>query len=69
LCQGLTKEYTAWQDRPEVHRSSGLVHPLHFITTLQSMVSKDTTICVDVGSVYIYFMRYFLAYEPRRLLW
>jgi acetolactate synthase-1/2/3 large subunit len=69
LCRGLTQEYTQWQDRPEVHRSSGLVHPLHFIATLQGMVSKDTTVCVDVGSVYIYFMRYFFAYEPRRLLW
>ena len=69
MCKGLIQEYTQWQDRPEVHRSSGLVHPLHFITTLQSMVSKDTTVCVDVGSVYIYFMRFFFAYEPRRLLW
>jgi len=67
-CKGLTEEYAKWQERPEVHRSSGLVHPLHFIRTLQSMVSKDTTVCVDVGSVYIYFMRFFFAYEPRRLL-
>ncbi|OAL34695.1 acetolactate synthase, catabolic [Fonsecaea nubica] len=52
LCQGLIREYTMWQDRPEVQgSSSGLVHPLHFITTLQGMVSKDTTVCVDVGSV------------------
>lgn len=69
MCKGLIEEYTQWQDRPEVRRSSGLVHPLHFITRLQSMVSKDTTVCVDVGSVYIYFMRFFFAYEPRRLLW
>jgi thiamine pyrophosphate-dependent acetolactate synthase large subunit-like protein len=69
MCKGLTQEYTKWQDQPEVRRSSGLVHPLHFITVLQSMVSKDTTVCVDVGSVYIYFMRYFFAYEPRRLMW
>ncbi|OQV02800.1 Thiamine pyrophosphate enzyme, TPP binding domain-containing protein isoform 2 [Cladophialophora immunda] len=71
-CRGLIKEYTLWQDRPEVKGSaspSGLVHPLHFITTLQGLVSKDTTVCVDVGSVYIYFMRFFFAYEPRRLLW
>ncbi|KAL5115218.1 hypothetical protein ACEQ8H_006892 [Pleosporales sp. CAS-2024a] len=67
-CQELTKEYTKWQDRPEVHRTSGRVHPLHFIVALQSVVSKDTTVCVDVGSVYIYFMRYFFAYEPRKLL-
>lgn len=70
LCSGLTQEYTSWQDLPEVKSSEGgLVKPLHFIKTLQSMVGKDTTVCVDVGSVYIYFMRYFFAYEPRRLLW
>lgn len=56
LCEGLLKEYTKWQERPEVKRSSGLVHPLHFITTLQNLVSKDTTVSVDVGSVYIYMM-------------
>lgn len=56
MCQGLTKEYTKWQERPEVARASGLVHPLHFITELQKLVSKDTTVCVDVGSVYIYMM-------------
>ena len=69
MCTGLIQEYTKWQDRPEVRRAEGLVHPLHFVSTLQGMVSKDTTVCVDVGSVYIYFMRYFFAYEPRRLLW
>jgi acetolactate synthase-1/2/3 large subunit len=68
LCRGLSKEYTAWQDRPEVKRSSGRVHPLHFVASLQKLVSKDTTVCVDVGSCYIYMMRYFFAYEPRRLL-
>ncbi|EXJ70539.1 acetolactate synthase, catabolic [Cladophialophora psammophila CBS 110553] len=72
LCRGLIREYTMWQERPEVKGGSsspsGKVHPLHFINTLQGLVSKDTTVCVDVGSVYIYFMRYFFAYEPRRLL-
>ena len=68
FCQDLAKEYNAWQDRPETKRSSGLVHPLHFVSTLQNHVSKDTTITVDVGTVYIYMMRFFFAYEPRRLL-
>ena len=44
------------------------MHPLHFISALQKRVSKDTTVTCDVGTVYIYMMRYFLAYEPRRLL-
>jgi acetolactate synthase-1/2/3 large subunit len=68
MCQSLREEFLSWQQQPDVKRSSGLVHPLHFITVLQSLVTKDTTVCVDVGSVYIYFMRYFFAYEPRRLL-
>ncbi|KIV80497.1 acetolactate synthase, catabolic [Exophiala sideris] len=67
-CKSLHDEYLSWQKLPDVKRSSGLIHPLHFITVLQGLVSKDTTVCVDVGSVYIYFMRYFFAYEPRRLL-
>lgn len=57
LCQGLSDEYTAWQKRPDIKSSSGLVHPLHFITVLQGLVSKDTTVCVDVGTVYIYMLR------------
>ena len=68
FCKNLKKEYLAWQQSPEASRSSGLVHPLNFITTLQKHVSKDTTVCVDVGTVYIYMMRYFFAYEPRKLL-
>ena len=64
----LTKDYTAWQDRPEVKRTSGLVHPLNFVSLLQKLVAKDTTVTCDVGTVYIYMMRFFFAYEPRRLL-
>jgi catabolic acetolactate synthase len=66
--QQLTKDYTAWQSRPEVTRESGLVHPLNFVSTLQKLVSKDTTVTCDVGTVYIYMMRFYFAYEPRRLL-
>lgn len=64
----LSSEYTSWQSRPEVKRTSGPVHPLQFVATLQDLVSKDTTVTVDVGTVYIYMMRYFYSYEPRRLL-
>lgn len=68
LTTGLSKEHISWHDRPEVKRSSGPVHPLQFVATLQDLVSKDTTVTVDVGTVYIYMMRYFFSYEPRRLL-
>ncbi|KAK5083537.1 hypothetical protein LTR05_006040 [Lithohypha guttulata] len=66
----LKKQYYGWQSLPTTQRfnSSDPVHPLTFITELQKRLSKDTTVCVDVGTVYIYMMRYFFAYEPRRLL-
>lgn len=69
FCQDLKKESQKWlEGLQSVHRDSGLVHPLHFITSLQKRVSKDTTVTCDVGTVYIYMMRHFFAYEPRRLL-
>ncbi|KAJ9658904.1 hypothetical protein H2198_003474 [Neophaeococcomyces mojaviensis] len=68
--QNLTKEYYSWQSLPTASRftEDKPVHPLTFITELQKRLSKDTTVSVDVGTVYIYMMRCFFAYEPRRLL-
>jgi catabolic acetolactate synthase len=48
--------------------SSDRVHPLQFIAALQARVSPSTTVTCDVGTVYIYIMRHFRAYQPRRLL-
>lgn len=64
----LKEQHLAWQSSAHVTQTSGRVHPLHFIATLQPLVSKDTTVTCDVGTVYIYMMRFFFAYEPRRLL-
>ncbi|CZR62973.1 related to Acetolactate synthase [Phialocephala subalpina] len=68
FCKRLASDFVAWQSRKEVTRESGLVHPLHFVSVLQKNVTKDTTVISDVGTVYIYIMRYFFAYEPRKLL-
>lgn len=68
VCQELSHEFLSWKKHIDVEKKSGLVHPLHFISILQQSVSKDTTVISDVGTVYIYMMRYFFAYEPRRLL-
>ena len=68
FCQSLRKELLTWQHDLENTIGNGLVHPLQFIVALQKRVSKDTTVTCDVGTVYIYMMRYFFAYEPRRLL-
>ncbi|KAK5131856.1 hypothetical protein LTR08_000523 [Meristemomyces frigidus] len=68
--QDLRRELVAW--RQQVRETKGAadsrVHPLHFITALQQRVAHDTTVTCDVGTVYIYMMRYFLAYNPRHLL-
>lgn len=68
FCQSLSKELRSWQSQLDNTKGDGLVNPLQFIAALQKRVSKDTTVTCDVGTVYIYMMRYFFAYEPRRLL-
>ena len=68
FCQSLSKELISWQADLEKTKGDKLVHPLRFISALQKRVSKDTTVTCDVGTVYIYMMRYFFAYEPRKLL-
>ncbi|HFM8383280.1 TPA: acetolactate synthase AlsS [Enterococcus faecium] len=47
---------------------AGILHPLEVINTLQSKVTDDMTITVDVGSHYIWMARHFRSYEPRHLL-
>ena len=69
LCQSLLRELSEWQSTPHSsHSTKGLIHPFHFVAALQARVSKDTAVCVDVGTAYIYMMRYFRAYEPLKLL-
>lgn len=69
FCKSLTKEMRSWQQSMEGYKTDdALVNPLHFISALQKRTPKDTTVTVDVGTVYIYMMRHFYAYEPRKLL-
>ena len=68
FCQSLSKELRSWHTELDKQAANGLVQPLHFISALQKRVSKNTTVTCDVGTVYIYMMRHFFAYEPRRLL-
>lgn len=68
LCQSLQKQLRSWTRELQTTKSDGLVHPLQFVAALQKRVSIDTTVTCDVGTVYIYMMRYFFAYRPRHLL-
>lgn len=56
------------RDIPPVDKDTDLVHPLHVIQTLRSMIDDNVTVTVDVGSHYIWMARHFRSYEPRRLL-
>lgn len=60
----------SWETSPEanVNPRGGPVQPLYFIKLLQSMIDTTTTVACDVGSVYIYFSRYFYSYVPKTFL-
>lgn len=47
---------------------TGPVHPLHFIRLLQGMITPETTVAADVGSLYIWLCRYFYSYKPKTFL-
>ncbi len=48
--------------------SGSRVHPLRFLHELQQVINDDWTICCDVGSVYMWFARYFFTHRPHQLL-
>jgi catabolic acetolactate synthase len=69
LCSSLQDELYGWRATAKSQsKPGGLVHPLHFIALLQEFVSEDTVVTVDIGTVYIWMMRYFYSYHPRHLL-
>lgn len=61
FCVGLLRELRAWSEglKAAMPATQGPVHPLHFVAALQRRVGPDTTVACDVGTVYIYMMRYF----------
>ncbi|EME7196944.1 acetolactate synthase AlsS [Enterococcus faecium] len=56
------------RDIVQLKGEAGILHPLEVINTLQSKVTDDMTVTVDVGSHYIWMARHFRSYEPRHLL-
>jgi thiamine pyrophosphate-dependent acetolactate synthase large subunit-like protein len=70
VCSAVSVEFHAWKKTSYVTPTadSVLVHPLHFISTLQRLVKDTTIVCCDVGTVYIYMSRYFFSYLPRHFL-
>ena len=70
ICNSLAEEFKAWRSTiADSATKTGPVKPLYFVSLLQELVpSDDTTVVTDIGTVYIYMMRYFQAYQPGRLL-
>jgi len=44
------------------------VHPLRLVHEISSVITKDTTLCLDVGSHYIWMNRYAQAERARQVL-
>jgi thiamine pyrophosphate-dependent acetolactate synthase large subunit-like protein len=70
ICSAASADFHSWQKTSYVTPTADslLVHPLHFISTLQRLVLDTTVVCCDVGTVYIYMSRYFFSYVPRHFL-
>ncbi|KAK9482473.1 thiamine diphosphate-binding protein [Lipomyces starkeyi] len=68
ICSVLYEEFHSWRKTAIPKDGSGPVKPLHFISCLQRSVSPTTRVTCDVGTVYIYMMRYYFAYEPGMFL-
>lgn len=64
----LRKEFSSWASTSAAPTPGQKVQPLRFVRMLQERVSEDTTVITDVGTVYIYMMRHFYAYQPRKFL-
>ena len=55
--------------RAEGSRQTGSpVHPLRLVTDLQAVIDDDVTLCLDVGSSYIWLARYLQVFRPRQMI-
>ncbi|WP_334341453.1 acetolactate synthase AlsS [Companilactobacillus sp. HBUAS56275] len=62
------EKFTKKDAIPANHSDKNGIHPLAIIHALQNQVEDDTTVTVDVGSLYIWMARHFRSYKPRHLL-
>ena len=62
------QELYSWQSVAQQAACDGPVQPIHFVYLLRKLLPRETVVSVDVGTVYIYMMRYFYTYLPHHLL-
>lgn len=69
--QAIYKTFHEWETSAKAQGtvdSAGPVHPLHFIRLMQGMITPQTTVTADVGSLYIWLSRFFYSYNPKTFL-
>lgn len=64
VAQMIQKKY----ELPEDYMNAEKVNPKHIVKAVRELIDDETTVTVDVGSLYIYMARYFRSYAPRHLL-
>ncbi|EPF1752365.1 acetolactate synthase AlsS [Vibrio alginolyticus] len=52
---------------PNVYNKQGF-HPLALIKAMQSIITPDTTLCLDMGSFHIWIARYLSCFRARQML-
>ena len=60
-------------ERAELNRGSAArngtpIHPLRLVTELQSLLSSDVTLCLDMGSFHLWLARYLYSFKARQIL-
>ena len=50
------------------HLNDYPIHPLRFMYELRQAIDDKTTVCCDIGTMYMWMARYFFSYEPHQLL-
>lgn len=68
--QGILQPHQTLLEKIDSGRSfSGIpIHPMRFISELHRAIDDSTTICCDIGTVYMWMARYFFSYRPHQLL-
>jgi acetolactate synthase I/II/III large subunit len=61
------------EDRQELERSSASlngspVHPLRLVSELQTILTPDTTLCLDMGSFHLWMARHLYSFRARQIL-
>ena len=67
----LLANFKAELDKDKTHAmpaNGNLNHPLAIVRAIQENVNDDMTVCLDVGSHYIWMARHFRSYQPHHLL-